>query len=245
MKIISYFVVFLFFLAGNVFAEYHAFTSADGQRSFQGVVLDYDRITEVVTVRNDQGQTIRFRIDLVSEKDREFVKTHEPKINAVLDVRFERLVDRQDSNRSKTQRVTNYEAGYKINLLSYTPQDLDNVEVEYLLIYRKDSVSGDAETQTVRGSGSVRIPANGAAELETSTVNLTDFYKQGTVSRAKSGCSSCPKSQKSSVATRAQRSRDSLTGCIARVKINGEVVSVTATAPNLLRQFEKELDSKY
>lgn len=245
MKIISIISIFLCVFAGNVLAETHTFTSADGQRTFNGTLVGYNTNTQVVTVRNEQGQTLHFNIDLISEKDREFVKANPPAANVSLDVRFDRSMDRQNSARSKNQRTASYEAGYKINLLNYTPQNLNNVEVEYLLIYRKDSVKGSPETRTVRGNGTVNIDANGTKEFETSTVNLESFFKRSTVRQSGGGCKGggCPKTQSS--VTRTERSRDSLVGCIAQVKVNGEVVNTTATAPNLLRQFEEEFKAKY
>jgi len=243
MKTILFSVILLGMFAGNVFAEMRTFTSSDGQRTFQGTLLGYNSKTDVVSVRNEQGQTLHFNIDLISEKDREYVKANPPLEKISLDVRFDRLMNRQDSNRGKNERVTNFEAGYKINLLNYTPQDLGKVDVEYLLIYRKDKVSGDAETRTVRGSGSVNLEANGKSELETTTVDLTNYFKRTITRSGGSGCSRCPRSQSTSVRT--DRSRDSLVGCIARVKVNGQVVSTSATAPNLLRQYEEKFDSKY
>lgn len=229
----------------SALAELRTFTSVDGDRTFQGTLLGYNAITEVVTVRNEHGQTLHFDIALISEKDREFVKANPPASNVNLDVRFDRLMDRQDSDRSKTQRITTYDAGYKINLLNYTPQDLNDVEIEYLLIYRKDSTSEKAETKTVRGSGKVNIDANGSQEFDTSTVKLVDFFKRGRATSVRSGCGkSGGCGNKQVTVSRSERSRDSLVGCIARVKINGEVVGTSATAPNLLRQFEEEFDTQ-
>jgi len=246
MKNISILLLSLLALVVNASAQMRTFTSADGERTFQATLIGYNANTQVVTVRNEQNQNINFNIDLISEKDREFVKANPQAENVALEVRFDRLVDRQNANRSKNQRTTTYDAGYNIRLLNYTPQDLGKVEVEYLLIYRKDDVSGKAETHTVRGSGSVHLEANGSQELETTTVKLVNFFKRSTVRSGGGGCSrggGCSKQQ--TTATRAQRSRDTLVGCIARVKLDGKVVSTSATAPNLLRQYENEFGGKY
>lgn len=233
-------------LTAQADSSWRTFTSSDGQRTFEGRLTAYNSDTKVVTVQNRQGQTIHFSEDLISEDDRDYVLDNvdalPPRIS--LDVRFETLTERGDTKRSGDVRSKTSDAGYKISLRNYTPDNFDDVEVEYLLIYRKDQVQGSGENKVVRGSETVSLTANRTQDIETETVSLVSFYERGKVTSSTSGgCSGggCPKST-SSIATQPKRSRDYLVGCIARVMVNGHVVTTAATAPNLLRQYESELD---
>ncbi len=234
-------LIFLALTIGMAFGNMHTFTSTDGQRTFQGTFLGYNSETRVVTVRNEHGHTIHFNIDLVSQKDQDFVKTAVPQGSISMDVAFEPTTERKKNDRSGSTRTQVFEGGYTIRLLNYTPADLNNIEVDYLLVYRKDSVNARSETRTVHGKTKVNLAANGTQEVETTKVELVSFFKKGEVKS--SGCARCPKA--TTQATASQRSRDSLAGCIARIKLNGEVVSVSATAPNILREYQEDLDSRY
>ncbi len=229
-------------------SSWRTFTSSDGARTFEGRLTAYNASTQTVTVENRQGQTLHFKEDLISEDDREYVLSNADKLppEISLDVRFEKLLDRGDSKRTGGSRTTTSDAGYKIALRNFTPERFSDVEVEYLMIYRKDQVSGSGTNQVVRGSESVTLEANRTHDIETESVSLVSFYEAAKASSASSGggCSAgrCPKSSSSTTVTRAKRSRDYLVGCIARVTVNGHVVATAATAPNLLRQYQAELD---
>lgn len=221
-------------------ADWRTFKSPDGERTFEGKLVAFNDSTDTVTVLNRQGQKLYFKQDLISEEDRAYVKATAPTLapDISLDVRFEKLQDRGESVRGGRARTTNYDAGYKISLNNYTAQDFENVEVEYLLIYRKDNVKDSGEDKLVQGKASAALISNGTSEVETQTVTLTSFYQKGVVSKGGCGGGSC----KPSSASRSQRSRDYLVGCVALVKVNGHVVDISATAPNLLERYKSELE---
>jgi hypothetical protein len=54
--------------------EQRTFNSADGKKSFLAVLTKYDQKTGMVSVRKSNGRTTKFKIELLSEKDQEYVK---------------------------------------------------------------------------------------------------------------------------------------------------------------------------
>jgi hypothetical protein len=228
-------------MAAHAQSPWRTFTSSDGERTFEGRLIAYNAATQTISVQNRQGQTIHFKEDLVTGEDREFVRDNLDKLppDISLDVRFDRIVERGETNRSGDSRTTNSSGGYKITLRNYTAKHYSDVEVDYLLIYRKDEIEGRGADQIVRGSETVSLEANRTRDIETQTVSLTNFFERGKVSSS-SGCSRCPSSN---TATRSKRSKDFLVGCVAQIKVNGHVVTTTATAANLVREYESEFGS--
>jgi hypothetical protein len=231
-----------FTVAAHAESPWRTFTSSDGERTFEGRLIGYNAATQTVSVQNRQGQTLHFKEDLVTSEDREYVRDNIDKLppDISLDVRFDRIVERGETNRSGDTRTTNSSGGYKITLRNYTAKHYGDVDIDYMLIYRKDEVDGKGANEIVRGSASTALEANRTAEVETQTVSLTNFFERGKASSASGGgCSTCPKSNSTTV-SRSKRSKDYLIGCVAQIKVNGHVVTTTATAPNLIRQYEAE-----
>ena len=241
-------IITLFFVMGitaDAGQDWRTFTSADGSRSFKGQLVAYDRGSDTVTVINAKRQRFSFQIDTISEEDQDFVDENADKLppDANLKIRFDELLDKTDFQRGaeKTKTKT-YDGGYTIHVNSYTPRLISEAEVDYVMIYRKDKVDGNYTDTVVKGSETVEIPPNSSASVETETVDLVNFYKAGkAVSKAgKCGSGGCSKG--SVTFTKSERSRDFMVGCVARVKIDGQVVSVSATSPGILEKYESALD---
>jgi hypothetical protein len=246
MKSIYFPLVFLILgLAAHAETEWRTFTCPAGKQTFNGKLIAFNKETNTVTVRKRDGQTLHFGQDLISKKDREYVQTTAerlpPSVN--LDVRFEQSLERTEANSKANVRTKKYDAGYKIILNSYTPQDFGNVEVEYMLIYHKDKVNGSGEDVVLRGSSTTALEANRRQEVETQKVELVSFFEASKATTSGGGCGGGGCSRAQTNVTPSKRSRDFLVGCIARVKVNGHVVEVSATAPNILREYEDEFDS--
>ncbi|MFT6794608.1 MAG: hypothetical protein ACJAR1_002619 [Rubritalea sp.] len=56
--------------------EKRTFRSADGEQSFVGVLTKYDQKTGMVSIRKSNGKTVKFKIELLSGKDQDYVKEH-------------------------------------------------------------------------------------------------------------------------------------------------------------------------
>lgn len=229
----------LLLLTFHASAEMRTFTSSDGDRSFDGRLTAYNSETKTVTVVNMQRQTLHFDISLLSSEDQEYVTKTAPTlpVNLALDVRFEPVRERQEAERSGRVRRTTYDGGYTITLNNYSAEGAQAAEVEYLMIYRKDEVTGSGENKTISGRQTISIEPNGSHDVETEIVQLVNFYQRGQVRGGGCGGGGCS----TPTATRSQRSRDYLVGCIVRVTVNGEVIETAATAPNILRTYEDQL----
>jgi hypothetical protein len=224
---------------GQANTEWRTFTSPDGGKSFDGQLTGYDEVNELVTVRTKSGATLQFSLDRVSDDDRDYVESRaeDLPVSVSLDVRFEKIMDRVSSSSSGGTRNATYESGYKILINNLSPTAYGDVEVDYIIVYRKDQVSGSGTNQISSGSESIELRANRRHEVVADGVRLSSYYKKGQAAAAGGGgCSTCPSSGGGTV-TRSERSRDFLVGCVARVKINGEVVHTSATSPNVLRQY--------
>ena len=248
--LVTFFLGLVITVSGN--QELHTFTSADGVRSFKGQLVAFDKSTETVTVLNSNGQRFSFNMDVISEADQDHVNDNADKLppEANLKISFDELFDRTAFERgAENAKTKTYKGGYSIHVNSYTPRHISEAEVEYVIIYRKDSVDGEHSDTLVKGSETVVIPHNGSASVETKTVDLVKFYKPGKAigsgGGGGSGCSTCPKSKGSGSVTytKSERSRDSLIGCVARVTVDGHVVGLSATNPGILKKYEAELDS--
>jgi len=242
-------------MAAYADSGWRTFSSSDGERTFEGRLTAYNSDTRIVTVENRRGQAIHFKEDVISERDREYVREMRDSLPPVirLDVGFDRVQERTDFNNSGGTRTSKYNCGYKITLRNHTSMPYSNVEIDYLLIYHKDVVNGKGTDHVVSGSKSIELGAKRTVEIDTQTVALTSFYKSGAANTSTSsssgggGCrgGSCGSGSRSSSSTttysRAERSRDSLVGCVVQVKVNGYIVTTTATSPKVLAQYQGEI----
>jgi len=246
MKGVYFPLFFLIFgLSAHAETEWRTFTSPDGKRTFEGKLIAFNKKTDTVTVRNRHGKTLHFGQDLISKEDRKYVQTTAESLppDVSLDVRFEQLLERTEANHAGRVRKKKYDAGYKIILNSYTPQDFGDVEVEYLMIYRKDEVNGSGADLVMRGRATTTLEANRKQEVETQTVELVSFFERGKVATSGGRCGGGGCSKARTNVTPTKRSRDFLVGCIARVKVNGHIVKMSASAPNIHRDYKDQFDS--
>lgn len=230
-------------ITGHADQEWRTFTSAEGGRTFKGQLTAFDEELDTVTVRNSNRQEVSFKMDLISKDDRDYVIENADKLppDANLQIRFETLNERKDAKRGSDTRTKTYEGGYKISVNSYTPRTIKDVEVEYVMIYRKDKVDGNYNDAVVKGSKTVVVPSNSSVSIETETVDLVNYYKASKLVASGGGCSKGRCGSGSVTATKPERSRDFLIGCVARVTVNGHEVSVSATSPDVLEKYQSQL----
>lgn len=180
MKIIALILPLLFGMVSMASAEadWRTYHSADGQRSFDGKLLAYDSETKTVTVVNRQRQTIDFSLDLLSEDDQDYVTevADTLPVSIRLDVRFQELKERQNSERERSQdkdtRKVESEGGFEIAINNFSGTGYDDVKVEYLVIYHKDNPDGDGDDQILRGSETITIYPRETHLVETDTIDL-------------------------------------------------------------------------
>jgi hypothetical protein len=227
--------------------EFRTFTSAEGGRSFNGKLVAFDDESETVTVINSKGRNISFKLDLISKVDREFVISQSDKLppDAKLEIRFETTNERKDSKRTNDTRTSTNKGAYTISVNSYTPRTIKDVEVDYVMIYRKDKVNGKYTDQVIKGSKTVTINPNSSAAVGTETVDLVNYFKESTVVTNGGGCAAGRCGTASVTATKPERSRDFLIGCVARVSVNGQEVGISATSPDVLEKYQSQLQNSH
>lgn len=241
--------MFLFCLAGATMAEtelpWRSFKSADGGQAFEGRLIGYQSADQTVTVRMKSGQTVTFALARLSEADRDYVVTEapEPPISARLDLRFSKIMDETASERDQGARSKTYNGGYKIQILNYS-QALEDVDIEYVIVYRKDATNGLGERMIHKGSTTMSTLLPNLRDVVIADgIALESSYEPGTSSvSAASGCSSCGTGGSVSV-TKSQRTRDVILGCVVRVKSRGQVVHTAASSPDILRGYADAFDS--
>lgn len=235
-------------LAATCFAAeqpWREFKSADGSQSFVGQLLAYRKSEEAATVRlKATMQSMVVPLARLSAADQEYVKEQAANLTpaASVELHFDRVVDQTSSERDDKTRTKSFDAGYKIELRSYSSEPLENVEVDYVIVYRKDEVDGLGERLTQAGSKQIpTLAANVTEHIDATGVALENFYKEGTAQvrrRNQNG------NEAGSVrVTRPEKRRDVLLGCVARVKVNGKVVLVDGTSTDLVREFGEQLSS--
>lgn len=172
-------------LAGSSLAfgntEWRKFHNSDGTKSFTGRLVGYDSDKDIVTVqRKTTLSPIRFKLSLLSDENQKFVKTRALELEAAggLRLMFYENVKKVDSKKSGDTRTTKYDGGYKIELRNYARKRMEGVTVEWIAVYRKDSVKGSGTVVTKRGSEliSTLIP-NVDENIEVNGIPLTSYRK--------------------------------------------------------------------
>jgi hypothetical protein len=220
---------------------WRTFRSADGGQTFVGKLIGFDSEADSVTVRmKTTQQTATLKLERLSAQDQEYVKATAPDLvpDAAIELRFAKLMELTGSEQGDGTRTKSYNGGYQIQLRNYSTEFIRDVDVEYIVIYRKDEVGGNGERVLHSGSKHFAdLLPNYTDEVIADGVKLENYFKGGSsVSSTSAGCSTCPSST-ASIATRAQKSRDLLLGCIVRIKIGGKVVLTDASSPDILRQY--------
>jgi hypothetical protein len=164
--------------------EEREFRSADGAKSFKALPIGYNPTTEVVTVRKAAGTELKFKVSHLSKEDRDFLEKNASALEASQNVRldFDLFDGERETIRTDAERTVKQEAGYEINILNRSKQDINNVEVEYTIFHRKDAENGP---------GSV-VQTSGALDISTLFAGKEDYNKTDPItlvrySRQKSG----------------------------------------------------------
>jgi hypothetical protein len=218
------------------------FKSADGTQTFVGQLLSYKKAEESITVRlKATMQSATLKLDRLSEDDRAYVKAEAANLaaNASFELGFAKLLEPTGSDRKDTTRTKSYNGGYKIEVASYSPEAVEDVEVEYVVIYLRDEIDGKGERLLHGGSKHFdTLPANSTTEVLADGVELEDFVKEGTTEVKRRGSYDANGNSNATLkVTKAQKRRDVLIGCIARVTVAGKIVHTEASSPDILRQY--------
>jgi hypothetical protein len=227
---------------------WRTFENADGSRSFTAKLIAYDQARETATVTlKDGGKQLTFALKVLKEEDQAFVKEHAQQLAAQSSLRFkfDKFMDETGESESGDTTVTTYNGGYRVALSSYATGSIKDVEVEHLVIWRKDSFEGMGEDQVVHGTQ--RLDNLIAGLTETVTINgiqMESRVKKGKSVTTGGSCPRCPRCPTSTVSTRTLRSRDLLVGCVVRIKVGGKVVRTEASSQALIKRYQAQFPSE-
>ncbi|HBM77740.1 MAG TPA: hypothetical protein DD438_06480 [Verrucomicrobiales bacterium] len=184
------FLLLLLTLVSSAVAEieWRSFENADKTKSFQGRLVGYNPLTKKVTVqRQSTLRPVTFQIDLLSEEHRTFVESRAVELEAAggLRMMFYENVHKVGSTRSGSTKTSSYDGGYKIEIRNYLRRAIQDVSVDYLIVYRKDSTKGNGTRSIKRGSRNLTalIP-NYDENIIINGIPLTSYYKAGSVTAA-------------------------------------------------------------
>lgn len=133
--------------------EKRTFTSADGSKSFEGRLMDYDAKTGLVVVRKGM-RNLKFKLGVLSEEDAKYIKENANAVAAANAIRldFDLWKGKAVTKRTDSERTTTTPAGYEIEVRNWTKKRISNIEVEYTIFHRKDAENGAGSITTTNGS---------------------------------------------------------------------------------------------
>lgn len=165
--------------------EWRVFENADKTKSFQGRLVGYDPLAKKVTVQKKSTlRPVTFRIDLLSKEHRIFVESRAVELEAAggLRMMFYENVTKTGSARTGSTKTSTYNGGYKIEIRNYLRRPIQDVSVDFLVIYRKDSTNGNGVRSIKRGSRDLTaLVPNYDENISIEGIPLTSYYKAGTV----------------------------------------------------------------
>lgn len=165
--------------------EWRSFENADKTKSFVGRLVGYEPTRKKVTVQKKSTlRPVSFNVALLSEEHRKFVEERAVELEAAGGLRmvFFENVQKLGSKRSGDTRTSNYNGGYKIEIRNFLRRAIQDVSVEYIVIYRKDSTNGNGTRAIKKGSKDLTalIP-NYDENIIIDGIPLTSYYKAGSV----------------------------------------------------------------
>ena len=165
--------------------EWRDFENADKTKSFQGRLVGYDPLAKKVTVQKKSTlRPVTFRIDLLSKEHRIFVESRAVELEAAggLRMMFYENVTKTGSARTGSTKTSTYNGGYKIEIRNYLRRPIQDVSVDFLVIYRKDSTNGNGVRSFKRCSRDLTaLVPNYDENISIEGIPLTSYYKAGTV----------------------------------------------------------------
>lgn len=179
MKTISAFLVIAALGLAPVFADdLYSFTSADGTKSFKGVLLGYNQDKKTVKVRHQRGKIMTFKISHLAEKDHEYIKERAPILAAADGLSID-----TDMNRKKVSEgpvgqwiceKTDY--SYDVSAVNRLGADLGEVTFDYSIFVERDRRDAEKRNEVITGSHDVSaFLGNGNESFTTSTVTLENW----------------------------------------------------------------------
>lgn len=166
--------------------DWKTFDNADKTKTFVGRLVGFDKKTDIVTVQSKSTmRPVRFKVELLSEEHRDYVKSRSIELQAAGSLRmmFYETVEQTGSERDKESSTKTYNGGYRIELRNAATEMIENVEIDYVLVYRKDAIKGNGEVLTMTGSANVTtLLPNIDENIVADGIPLSSYYKKSKAS---------------------------------------------------------------
>lgn len=161
--------------------EKRTFTSADGSKTFEGTLTDYDEKRETVTVRKTGTKTVTFKLNLLSEADIKYVKDNGNALVGANALRldFDLWKDKPLKKQAGIEKTTTTPAGYTVEVRNWTKKDVDNVKIRYTIFHRKDAENDPGSIAQTTGSFEIEtLFAKSDVPQRTEPVNLVRYSRE-------------------------------------------------------------------
>jgi hypothetical protein len=235
-------------------ADWHTFTSADGEKNFTARVISVNSGANTVTMEmKDRAKQITFSLSLLSEEDREKALADALARAAASSLRANFRTNMTQTGKSEKgdTTTTSYDGVCQVSLANSSSVTIPDVKVDYIVVWRSNSFDDKGEEQLVHGSETLSYAFAGLSQgFTTDPVKMKGVYKKGrTVSVGGGGgsCRSCPGSGGGTIGVKSQRSRDQLLGVIIQVKVEDRVVLTQASNRSLMKyrdEFAKDKEDR-
>ena len=249
------------------------FTSADGSKSFQAELLDYTKgkDSETALVRQKSGKTVRFKLDLLSQEDQDYIRAEAPALKAAKAVQISVSMN-QDKTSDKVAnnwQNTQYTHSYDIRLQNTRSDYLENITLDYTISSSAPSAmdpppSSGSPAPTTSPPSCPRRPRKSPPPKPSSTAGNSPRPPKAAAADdapptlpavrwepAKSPPPPPPRHlapRKTRRHPRRRREktryRDNLLGIIVRVSVEDKVIKTYSSSPKLLEMEAAEDESK-
>ncbi len=125
-------------------------SAEDRSVTFEGTLIDYDKASEIVTVRIKGGALSKFPLKKLDESDREFILENADAIAAGQNLRcvFEEWKNGSDTTERGGVRTTVRKGGFDVKIRNWSDQPIDDVTVRTTVYVRRDAERGPSLIQT-------------------------------------------------------------------------------------------------
>ncbi|BCX49283.1 hypothetical protein HAHE_31910 [Haloferula helveola] len=225
----------------DLLAQKRRFESADGKKSFVGILTGYNPETKIVSVKIDR-RTQKFKIDVLSEADQKFVIENGERLAMAdsIDVELDDYTDKYTKKTEKRIKDRIYPSGYEIKISNRAKRDYDNVTLEYTVYY---GVQGylEPERETKEASGTIDVKTLtqlGRVTFRTDPVSIVSGELEPVIENESVRNPDGTSFIQPVVKEPGGRRKDQLIGCSVRILIDGKLVK-TVTEGNISLEQRK------
>ncbi len=137
-------------MAGLAQAELRKFTSKGGDKHFNAELVGYQADKGLVEVRRESGKLMKFRLDVLSEDDQEYVtkKSEVLAIGKHLRVSAKAKQGKKKVTKRVPTKTTTTPKSYEVTLRNNSKQSMKDLEINYAIVVTRDNGTGRKGEET-------------------------------------------------------------------------------------------------